>query len=69
MCKSKRFLSLKEVAERYDITYNTALTMAKEGRIPAFQLGGRGKWLVNVDALERLEGSWRDSPCLEEARA
>ena len=55
MCKSKRFLSLKEVAERYDITYNTALTMAKEGRIPAFQLGGKGTWRVDLEALERLE--------------
>lgn len=55
MCEERRFLSLKEVAQRYGISYQTAHAMAREGRLPAFQLGGRGMWRVDLAALERLE--------------
>jgi excisionase family DNA binding protein len=50
-----RFVSLGAVAERYQLSYKTVLAMAKDGRIPAFRVGGRGPWRVNVKQLEQVE--------------
>ena len=55
MTEERRFLTLREVARRYGVTYQTVWGMAKEGRIPAFQIGGTGTWRVDLALLEQSE--------------
>lgn len=50
-----KFLTLNEVAERYRVTYPTVYDWVATGRLPAFQIGGRGKWRVSVEELRRVE--------------
>lgn len=59
MSRLKRFLTLREVAERYGVTYMTAYNWVRSGRLPAFQVGGRGVWRVELSEVERVEKTKR----------
>ncbi len=52
---TRKFMTLKEVAERYAVSYQTVWSMAREGRLPAFQIGGTGSWRVSREKLEQYE--------------
>jgi len=49
------FLSLVEVASRYGVAYCTAHKWAQCGRLPAFQVGGKGRWYVRGAELRHME--------------
>lgn len=54
------FLSLVDVATRYGVAYCTAHKWAQCGRLPAFQIGGKGRWYVREYDLRRMEGAVED---------
>lgn len=47
----RRVMSLRHVAKRLGLTYETVRRMAVAGRIPAFKLG---RWSVYEDELDSL---------------
>lgn len=47
-----RFLTLADVAEQLNISIAAVRTMVRSGELPAIQVGGRGQWRVEVQALE-----------------
>src|SRR5690606_27110058 len=51
----KEVLNMKDVARRYGVSEGTARDWAVIGRIPAFQVGGMGKWFVRRADLEAAE--------------
>ena len=49
---TQRMLTLADVAEILDITIPTARSLVRGGEIEGFQVGGRGMWRVEAQALD-----------------
>lgn len=62
MRTAPRYITLKEVARRYGISYVTARSWAVGGLIPAFQVGPGRPWRVDLEALEEMERATRKVP-------
>lgn len=70
--RSPRYITLKEVARRYGVSYVTARKWALYGLLPAFQIGPRRPWRIDLDALERMERGGSQGPAgtpLEQRKA
>lgn len=47
-----RFLRLEDVAEELNVKLPQVRALVKSGELKAIQIGGRGMWRVERDALE-----------------
>ena len=47
-----RFLTLDQVAEILNVSWSQAYALVRRRELKAIQIGGRGQWRVEVDALE-----------------
>lgn len=48
----KPTISLRQIAERIGICYETARRWANEGRLPVFKLNGKGRWRADPDDID-----------------
>ena len=52
MTPAPRFLTLPDVAEILNTSTAQVYALVRRKELPAFKLGGRGQWRVQVDHLE-----------------
>lgn len=55
----KKRISLKEVADKLDISYKSALSLAHEKVIPAFKFKPTGQWYIYEDDFNLFISSKR----------
>jgi len=50
----ERVLDTNQVAKAFKVKPKTVRRWIKEGRLPAFRLGGRGRWRIEKSDVDRL---------------
>lgn len=66
--EAKPTVTLRAVADRIGICYETARRWARDGRLPVFKLNGRGHWRAYpedvdkyIEAHKNQAASWSES--------